>query len=152
MQCQSSIHGLRIVMPLMPGLSFFPDSQSCPVCQQSYAEILTEQEYAEASDHYAMGDVDELGLRRLPCRTPEHGTSQANEQKADGHADSSESEARRVDGHEFCGKCATTWLRSVSVPNHIPMSRECSHVDNLNDVATEQFVSHLSSVDGPFGA
>jgi hypothetical protein len=71
------------------------DAESCAVCQLTYAEILTEEEYAEASDHYVAAGVGELGLRRLPCRR-------------------ASSDQQTEDGHAICGKCAMKWLRMVS--------------------------------------
>lgn len=72
-------------------------NQSCPICLLSYAQILTEQEYAEASDYHVGGNVEEMGLRRLPCGTGD-GTGTAGK------------------GHIVCGKCAGKWLRLVSFP------------------------------------
>jgi hypothetical protein len=62
----------------------------------SYAEILTEQEYAESTDHYIGGANADLGLRRLPCQK-----------------DTGEPEAS-LGGHIMCGRCARKWLRLVS--------------------------------------
>lgn len=77
-------------------------AQSCPVCQLSYAEILTEQEYAESTDHYIGGANADLGLRRLPC------------QKDTGDQEAS------LGGHIMCGRCARKWLR---LQNTCPMCR-----------------------------
>jgi hypothetical protein len=64
----------------------------------SYAQIVTEQEYAEASDYHIGGNVEEMGLRRLPCEGADGGTV------GGGKA-----------GHIVCGKCAAKWLRLVSL-------------------------------------
>ncbi|KAJ9091898.1 hypothetical protein QFC19_008924 [Naganishia cerealis] len=78
-------------------------NQSCPICVLSYAQILTEQEYAEASDYHIGGNVEEMGLRRLPCAGATVGSS-----------------AGGISGHIVCGKCAGKWLR---LNNTCPLCR-----------------------------
>jgi hypothetical protein len=87
------------------------DAQSCPVCQLSYAEILTEQEYAESTDHYIGGANADLGLRRLPCQT-----------------DTGDQEAS-LGGHIMCGRCARKWLRLVSSRRIVKHSSTLSYTD-----------------------
>ena len=80
-------------MPASVGL----DGQSCPICHLTYAEILTEEEYATASDHFVGGAVQDLGLRILPCRQSgmNPGTTEQD--------------------HVICGKCVRKWLRLVGL-------------------------------------
>lgn len=92
------------------------DAQSCPVCQLSYAEILTEQEYAESTDHYIGGANADLGLRRLPC------------QKDTGDQEAS------LGGHIMCGRCARKWLRLVSLRRIVRRSSTLSYTDAAPDL------------------
>lgn len=92
------------------------DAQSCPVCQLSYAEILTEQEYAESTDHYIGGADADLGLRRLPC------------QKDTGDQEAS------LGGHIMCGRCARKWLRLVSSRRIVKHSSTLSYTNAAPDL------------------
>ncbi|KAJ9092396.1 hypothetical protein QFC21_006898 [Naganishia friedmannii] len=78
-------------------------NQSCPICMLSYDQIITEQEYAEASDYHIGGNVEEMGLRRLPCAGPSGGSVGGGKS-----------------GHIVCGKCASKWLR---LNNTCPLCR-----------------------------
>ncbi len=78
-----------------------PFTSTCPICLLTLSNILTEQEYAEATDHY-VGDEKELGLRRLPCGQGGSGAGAGGE------------EGKVKGGHVICGKCARKWLRLVS--------------------------------------
>lgn len=90
------------------------DQQSCPICSLTYAEILTEQEYAESTDHYVPGGVDDLGLRRLPCgQLDSPGQASATQ---GGEVKGSEGGGVKIGsvGHVVCAKCAGKWLKLVS--------------------------------------
>lgn len=69
------------------------ETTDCPVCLQSLASIETEEEYALADEAF-FGDLEALGLRKLPC---------------DG-------------GHVVCARCCKSWLRLVGFPSPLSIA------------------------------
>jgi len=102
---------------LLTSASVQSDGQSCPICHLTYAEILTEEEYATASDHFIGGAAQDLGLRILPCR-------QSNTNPGTTDQD-----------HVVCGKCVRKWLRLVG----ITIRRVTEYCCSLCDVACAFF-------------